>query len=182
MKILRVDIFSFFEGPEIFSVRLLQTLVRIFASAYHSFMELQHLNIACFLLFCVVFREAWCDRFSIYAGNISKYLRQILTGWRNLHSSLVFRFWISWISQIMSINFWSFDKPTDIWRSFPSYQITIQTHHVYSTLKRRENDRFHVVSTWQTRGVFLYGVTVRFSRIRNCQFSEHFYKLKINVP
>ena len=30
-----------------------------------------------------------------------------------------------------------------------------QTHHVCSTLKQRENGRFHVVSTWNKRGVFL---------------------------
>ena len=32
---------------------------------------------------------------------------------------------------------------------------TLQTHHVASTLKRRGNDRFHVVSTWIPRGVFV---------------------------
>ena len=32
---------------------------------------------------------------------------------------------------------------------------TLQTHHVYSALMRRWNDRFHVVSTWNTRGVFV---------------------------
>ena len=32
---------------------------------------------------------------------------------------------------------------------------TLQTHHTYSTLKRRENGRFHVVSTWNIRGVFV---------------------------
>ena len=31
---------------------------------------------------------------------------------------------------------------------------TLQTHHVYSTLKGRGNDRFHVVLTRNTRGVF----------------------------
>ena len=30
-----------------------------------------------------------------------------------------------------------------------------QTQHVDSTLKRRGNDRFHVVSTWNPRGVFV---------------------------
>ena len=34
------------------------------------------------------------------------------------------------------------------WALYPT-----QTHHVYSTLKRRGNDHFHVVSTWNTRGV-----------------------------
>ena len=28
-------------------------------------------------------------------------------------------------------------------------------HHVYATLKRLGNDRFYVVSTWNTRGVFV---------------------------
>ena len=32
--------------------------------------------------------------------------------------------------------------------------IILQTHHVYSTLKQRGNGRFHVVPTWNTRGVF----------------------------
>ena len=38
--------------------------------------------------------------------------------------------------------------------------VTLQTHHVYSTLKRRGNDCFHVVSTWNTRGVFV-GLTAK---------------------
>ena len=32
---------------------------------------------------------------------------------------------------------------------------SLQTHHMDSTLKRRGNDRFHVVSTWNLRGVFV---------------------------
>ena len=32
---------------------------------------------------------------------------------------------------------------------------SLQTHHVYSTLKRHGNDRFQVVLTWNTRGVFV---------------------------
>ena len=31
----------------------------------------------------------------------------------------------------------------------------LQTLHVYSTLKQRGSIRFHVVSTWNTRGVFV---------------------------
>ena len=31
----------------------------------------------------------------------------------------------------------------------------LQTHHAYSTLKRRGNGRFHVVSTWNTCDVFM---------------------------
>ena len=36
-----------------------------------------------------------------------------------------------------------------------NWMTSLQTHHVYSTLKRRGNDRFHVISTWNTRGVFV---------------------------
>ena len=34
-------------------------------------------------------------------------------------------------------------------------EASLQTHHVYSTLERRGNDRFHVVSTWNPHGVFV---------------------------
>ena len=40
---------------------------------------------------------------------------------------------------------------------------TQQTQHVYSTLKPRRKDCFHVVSTWDTRGVF-----VGLSNVRRC--------------
>ena len=39
-----------------------------------------------------------------------------------------------------------------------SYKIensALQTHHVDFTLKRRGNGRFHIVSTWNPRGVFV---------------------------
>ena len=32
---------------------------------------------------------------------------------------------------------------------------SLQVQHVYSTLKRRGNDRFHVVSRWNPRDVFV---------------------------
>ena len=32
---------------------------------------------------------------------------------------------------------------------------SLQAQHVYSTLKRRGNDRFHVVSRWNPRDVFV---------------------------
>ena len=32
---------------------------------------------------------------------------------------------------------------------------TLQTYHVYSTLKQIENERLHLVSMWNTRGVFV---------------------------
>ena len=34
-------------------------------------------------------------------------------------------------------------------------ETTLQTHHVYSTLKLRGNNHFHVFPTWNTRGVFV---------------------------
>ena len=48
---------------------------------------------------------------------------------------------------------------------FSGYKaITLQTHHVDFTLKRRGNDRFDVVSMWNLRGVFV-GYTSRKSNI-----------------
>ena len=32
---------------------------------------------------------------------------------------------------------------------------SLQTHHMYSMLKRHGDGRYHVVSTWNTRGVFV---------------------------
>ena len=46
-------------------------------------------------------------------------------------------------------------------------QVTLQTHHVDSTLTRRGNDRFHVVSTWNPRGVFV-GLYVSKLSYTNC--------------
>ena len=46
----------------------------------------------------------------------------------------------------------------DKWENFPVnfYElITLQTHHLYSTLKWRGYGCFHVVPTWNTRGVFV---------------------------
>ena len=43
-----------------------------------------------------------------------------------------------------------------ILKQFPRILVnTLQTLQVYSTLKRRGNVRFHVVSTWNTCGVFV---------------------------
>ena len=36
-----------------------------------------------------------------------------------------------------------------------SFSNSLQTHHVHSMVKQRGNDRFHLVSTWNTRSVFL---------------------------
>ena len=35
------------------------------------------------------------------------------------------------------------------------HETTLQTHHGFSTLKRRGNNRLHVVSTWNICGVFV---------------------------
>ena len=43
-------------------------------------------------------------------------------------------------------------------------QEALQTLRMYSTLKQRGNERFHVVSMWNTRGVFVGRVS---SRARN---------------
>ena len=37
---------------------------------------------------------------------------------------------------------------------------TLKTHHVYCTLKRHRNERFHIVSTWNTRGMFVEYLSV----------------------
>ena len=37
----------------------------------------------------------------------------------------------------------------------------LQTHQVYSMLKRRGNDRFHVVSTFNSRGVFVGKILIK---------------------
>ena len=52
----------------------------------------------------------------------------------------------------------------NIWQG-PLYSPPLQTNHVYSTLKRRGNNLFHVVSTWNTPGVFL-GSTVGHSCVQ----------------
>ena len=38
---------------------------------------------------------------------------------------------------------------------------TLQTPHMYSTLKRRGNECFHVISTWNTRVVFVGNIHVQ---------------------
>ena len=38
---------------------------------------------------------------------------------------------------------------------FQCLHISLQTHHVASTLKRRENGRSHVVPTWNPHDVFV---------------------------
>ena len=49
--------------------------------------------------------------------------------------------------------------------------VSLQTYHVYSTLKQRGNGRFYVVSTCNTRGMFV-GFTVKLQYFRYC---HHFY-------
>ena len=49
----------------------------------------------------------------------------------------------------------SCDKQSNAFGRSDSSSLSLQTHDVYSTLKRRGNGRFHVVSTWSTRGLFV---------------------------
>ena len=54
----------------------------------------------------------------------------------------------------------------------------LQTRHLYSTLKRRGNDRFHYVSTWNTCGAFVRMTT---SWGVPAEISPFFEKIKIVV-
>ena len=45
-------------------------------------------------------------------------------------------------------------EPSEIERTL-QWELTLETHHVYSTLKRHGNSRFHVILTLNTRGVFV---------------------------
>ena len=67
-----------------------------------------------------------------------------------------------WLILDKSLPQWKYKSQANLANSwFPSYwklgavSISLQTHHVDSTLKRPGNDRFHVVSTWNPRGVFV---------------------------
>ena len=54
--------------------------------------------------------------------------------------------------------------------SFCLMRATLQTLHVDSTLKRRGNVRFHAVSTWNPRGVFVGKVyNIKATRLDNDQ-------------
>ena len=46
----------------------------------------------------------------------------------------------------------------------------LQTQHVYCTLKRRGKDSFHVLLTWNTRGVFV-GYTLTLEKVYALFFS-----------
>ena len=56
--------------------------------------------------------------------------------------------------------------------------LSLQTHHVDSTLKRRGNGRFHVVSTWNPRGVFV-GILLLFSEKLENGIKTSFKKVKL---
>ena len=53
-----------------------------------------------------------------------------------------------------------------------------QTHHVDSTLKRRRNGRFHVVSTWNPRGVFVRILLLFLEKLEN-GIKTSFKKVKL---
>ena len=48
----------------------------------------------------------------------------------------------------------------------PEVEISLQTHHVDSTLKQRGSDRVHLFSTWNRRGVFVGLISPLY---KNCQ-------------
>ena len=56
---------------------------------------------------------------------------------------------------------------------------TQQTHHVDSTLKRRGNGRFYVVSTWNPRGVFV-GQWLLYD-IHELHFSISIYEINTSI-
>ena len=63
---------------------------------------------------------------------------------------------------------------------------TLQTHHMYSTLIRRGNGRFHVVSTWNTHGVFvgnmsLQAITTSFPLVLQGLYFVHKLKYYVDV-
>ena len=64
--------------------------------------------------------------------NLKEMLLYIIAMWILLRSK--YSFFLNWIFLMLA---------------------TLQTHHVYSTLKRRGNECFHVISMWNTRGVFV---------------------------
>ena len=65
------------------------------------------------------------------------------------------------LPQYTSGNCWTHRENVRFSKIFRS-ETYLQTHHVYSTLKRRGNNHFHVVSTWNICGVFV-GLGVNFS-------------------
>ena len=57
----------------------------------------------------------------------------------------------------------------------------LQTYQVYSTLKPRRNNRFHVASTWNTGGVFVGNIFLRRARqISVTVFSSILFKRKMH--
>ena len=64
-----------------------------------------------------------------------------------------------WINTLRSVFLYAQRIFSQVWKTvimFWNFETTpLQTHHVYSMLKQRGNKRFHVVSTWNTRAVFV---------------------------
>ena len=58
------------------------------------------------------------------------------------------------------------------------FQNPTNTHHVDSTLKRRENGHFHVVSSWNPRGVFVNNMTKSYFKLR--QVLSNYNKIYFN--
>ena len=65
---------------------------------------------------------------------------------------------------------------SDNWQSI---NLTLQTQHVYSTLKWRWNDRFHVVSTWNTCGVFVGNEIKKWNEMKQKECEIFFFHIRI---
>ena len=57
----------------------------------------------------------------------------------------------------------------------------LQTHQVYSMLKRRGNDRFHVVSTFNSRGVFVGKILIKAGILNRKQFMYSFMLAEMSL-
>ena len=72
-----------------------------------------------------------------------------LTAWCRILHNLIYGIQKTWLNQKQNL----YKHITCIlrWNDVE----TVRLFYVYSTLKRRGKDRFHVISTWNTRGVFV---------------------------
>ena len=81
---------------------------------------------------------------------LSTVILQNTRGWLLLLRTLYLQLFVIWSNFIQEF----MNQKRDVFRTLS----ILQRHHVYFTLKRRGKDHFHhfhVVSTWNTRGVFV---------------------------
>ena len=72
------------------------------------------------------------------------------THWRAQNTPTEPQFNITWLTASFSHR-----RLSSLMKKTRSMNKYLQTHHVDSELKRRRKDRFHVVSTWNPRGVLV---------------------------